>query len=183
MCHRNLCSINTDVMWMRHTVFFKAAYWDLPARNKWRHLVQNTDERRTTLFRTTVSYWQAPRVVFYKKKGSGIWPPEELKACLREYCLPQRAINGRNRVLKAAFNQTGWHSLGDVHRICVYLFTWRYSSNLRGRFCRALGVQRWGLRRVAELQQPCRLLLVNLVCCLNQCEPNLPIWPKYFAMR
>ena len=25
--------------------------------------------KRTTLFRTTVSYWQAPRVIFYKRKG------------------------------------------------------------------------------------------------------------------
>ena len=41
---------------------------------------------------------------------------EELKTCLREYRLPQRAINGRNRVPKAAFDQTGRHSLGDIRR-------------------------------------------------------------------
>ena len=33
---------------------------------------------------------------------------EELKACLREYSLPQRAINGKNRLPKAAFDPTGW---------------------------------------------------------------------------
>ena len=30
-------------------------------------------------------------------------PRGELKTCLREYCLPRRAINGSNRVTKAAF--------------------------------------------------------------------------------
>ena len=84
--------------------------------------------RRTTLFCTTVLYWQAPRVVFYKKKGAvGPSPKarvrslapaggqtEELKICLREYRLPQRVINGRNRVPKAAFDQIGRYSLGDL---------------------------------------------------------------------
>ena len=32
---------------------------------------------------------------------------EELKICLQEYRHPQRGINGRNRVPKATFNQTG----------------------------------------------------------------------------
>ena len=58
---------------------------------------------------------------FYKRKGAvGPAPKarvrslaaeggqtQELKTCLQEYRLPQRAINGRNRVPKAAFNQTG----------------------------------------------------------------------------
>ena len=81
--------------------------------------------RRTSPFRTTVSYWWALRVVFYKKKGAiGVrslaaegGQTEELKICLREYRLPQRAINGRNRVPKAAFDQTGRHLLGDNRRI------------------------------------------------------------------
>ena len=44
---------------------------------------------------------------------------EELKTCLRKYRLPQRAIDGRNRVPKAAFDQTGRHSLGNIRQICV----------------------------------------------------------------
>ena len=57
-----------------------------------------------TLFRTAVSNWQAPRVIFYKKKAG----PESGR--LREYRLPQRAINGRNRMPKAAFDQTAMAS-------------------------------------------------------------------------
>ena len=93
------------------------------------------------LFHTTISNWQAPRFVFYKKKGSvGAMlkvrlrslaaeggQTQELKTCLREYRLPQRATNGRNRVPKATFDQAGWHSLGDICRIrvrsvCIYLW-------------------------------------------------------------
>ena len=58
---------------------------------------------------------------FYEKEGAvvpvlkaRVWSlaaeggqMEELKTCLQEYHLPQRTINGRNRVLKAAFDQTG----------------------------------------------------------------------------
>ena len=74
----------------------------------------------TTVFRTAVFNWQAPRVIFYKKKGAVAPAPkarvrslaaeggqtEELKACPRDYRFPQRAINGRNGVPKAAFDQT-----------------------------------------------------------------------------
>ena len=52
---------------------------------------------------------------------------QELKTCLREYLLLQRATNGRSRVPKATFDQAGWHSLGDICRIrvgsvCIYLW-------------------------------------------------------------
>ena len=142
-------------MWMRQTVLFKASYRELPDRNKWRHCAEY---RRTTLFRTSVSNWQAPRVIcftllsqtgrplglfFYQKKGA-VGPAlkarvrslaieggqmQELKTWLREYRLPQRAINGRNRVPKAAFDQTGWYLLGDIRRIrveSVCIFLWRH---------------------------------------------------------
>ena len=31
---KNICSINTNMMWMRQTVFFKVAYWELLDINK-----------------------------------------------------------------------------------------------------------------------------------------------------
>ena len=79
-------------MWMRQTVFFKVAYRELPDRNKWRHWA-GAEYRRTTLFHTTVSNWQALRVIcfalpsqtgrplglfFISRKGpwSGVLPPK-----------------------------------------------------------------------------------------------------------
>ena len=111
--------------------------------------------RRTTLFHTAVMNWLAPRVVFYKKEEAVCPTPkarvrslagkggqmEELKTCLQEYRLPQRGINGRNRVPKAAFDQTGWHSLGDicqisVESVCIYprCTQWRH-LNGSSRYC------------------------------------------------
>ena len=85
---------------------------------------QTAMNSETPLFRTAVSNWQAPRVIFHKKKGAvGAAPKarvrslaaeggvtEELKTCLRENRFPQRAINLRNGVPKAAFNQTAMDS-------------------------------------------------------------------------
>ena len=44
---------------------------------------------------------------------------QELKTCLREYRLPQRAINGRNRVPKAALDQTAMTSETELFRTAV----------------------------------------------------------------
>ena len=93
--------------------------------------VQNTEELHCFALPSRTS--RPLGLFFYKKKGAvGPTPKawvqslaaegvqmQELKTCLREYRLPQRAINGRNRVPKAAFNQTGWHFLRDIRQICV----------------------------------------------------------------
>ena len=86
----------------------------------------------TTLIRNAVSNWQAPRV-FYQKKGAVCPAPkarvrclaaeggqtEELKTYLREYRIPQRAINGTNRVPKAALDQTAMVSETTLFRTAV----------------------------------------------------------------
>ena len=59
----------------------------------------------------------APEALVRSRAAEG-GPTEELKTCLREYRLPQRGINGRNRVPKAAFDHTGQYSLGNIRRIC-----------------------------------------------------------------
>ena len=96
-------------------------------------LDQTAIASETILFRTAVSYWQAPRVIFYKKNGAiGPAPKarvrslaaeggqmEELKTCLREYRLAQRGINGRNRVSKATFDQTAMASETTMFRTAV----------------------------------------------------------------
>ena len=47
---------------------------------------------------------------------------QELKTCLGEYRLQQREINGRNRVPKTAFDQTGWHIRRiHVEHVRIYL--------------------------------------------------------------
>ena len=92
--------------------------------------MQNADKLR--LF-ALLSHTGRPLGLFYKKKGAvGLAPSaqvcslaaeggqmEEVKTCLKEYLLPQRVNNGNNRVPKAAFEQTGRHSLG-ILCCCVY---------------------------------------------------------------
>ena len=99
------------------------------------HRIQNTDELRC--FALPSRTGRPLGLFFYKKEGAvGPAPKarvrslaaeggqmEELKTCLREYRLPQRAINGRSRVPKAAFNQTGLYSNTPLPHPCWSLNT------------------------------------------------------------
>ena len=71
---------------------------------------------KTTFLTLAVGPAPEARVRSLATEGS---QTEELKTCLREYRLPQRGINGRNRVPKAAFDQTGRYSSGDIRRIHI----------------------------------------------------------------
>ena len=137
-------------MWMRQTVLFKVAYRDLSDRNKWRHWV-GAEYKQTMLFCNTVLNCQAPRVIcfalpsrtgrplelfFYKKKGSGLWLPKELKTCLHEYHLPQEQLMGEIGCQRPHLTK-----LVDIHSeifaesvsdVCIYLrgTQWRHGSSL-----------------------------------------------------
>ena len=131
-------------------VFFKVMYWELPDRNKWRHWVPNTNKLH---YFVLPSQTGRPLELFFIRRVQSLATEggrmEELKACLWEYRLPQREINGKSRVPKAAFDQTGWHSFGDIRRIhvesvCFYLWCtqWRhlYGSS---RYCCSSAKAAW----------------------------------------
>ena len=136
-------------MWMGQMVFFKVVYrscqiatndvirWMQPTNYIVSHYHLKLAGPRVVCFALLSQTCRPLKLFFYKKKGAvGPTPKararslaskgsqmQELKTCLREYCLPLRVINGRNMMPKATFGQTGWHWFGDIRQICVHLST------------------------------------------------------------